>query len=760
MVARRFVIAGQVQGVGYRPFVYRLAHALGVRGWVRNTAGQVEILAHAAPGILDRFRARLIGDAPPLARPELRVELPADGAPLDGFRILASDVAGARDIHVPPDHFACDDCLRELRDPGDRRYRYPFINCTQCGPRYTIIDRLPYDRANTTMAGFKLCPACRVEYENPLDRRFHAEPVACPACGPSLRITSPRIDPTHDGPGEGTIVDASAVLAAAVGALIAGDIVAVRGIGGYHLMCDATNETAVARLRTRKHRPHKPLAVMLPQTGMDGGDWVRRVAVAGAVELAALRDPRRPIVLCAKRADAPLAASIAPGLNEVGLFLPYSPLHHLLLDDFGGPLVATSANLTGEPVMTEPQEVEQRLGAMADAFLHHDRPIRRPADDAVCRVIAGRARPLRIGRGTAPLELTLPRSIATPTLAVGGHLKNTVALAWEDRVVVSPHIGELDSPRALTVFAQVIDDLQRLYGMRAERIVCDAHPQYASTRWARAQNLPVTAVYHHHAHAATVAGEYGIDEAMLVFAWDGTGYGVDGTLWGGEGLLGRPGAWRRVASFRPFRLPGGDRAGREPWRAAAALCWETGVTFDRAPAGAELGYAAWQRGVNCPHSSAVGRLFDAAAALLGLCESASFEGQGPMLLEAAATVHEDAEALPLIVDDTGVLRADWAPLLGMLRDDAISVAVRAARFHEVLAQTLLSIARTLRDRHGIATVGLSGGVFQNRKLGERVMALLVADGFRALLPERIPCNDAGLSYGQIIETGMHWPHPA
>lgn len=750
MVTRRFVIAGQVQGVGYRPFVYRLAHALGIRGWVRNTAGQVEILARAAPGILDRFRERLIDGAPPLACPELRVEAPADGVPLDGFRILASDAAGARDIHVPPDHFACDDCLRELHDPGDRRHGYPFINCTQCGPRYTIIDRLPYDRANTGMAGFALCADCRAEYENPFDRRFHAEPVACPACGPSLQMVSPHSGPEGEGTGGGDVV----ALVTAVGKLRAGGIVAVRGIGGYHLMCDATDETAVALLRTRKHRPHKPFAVMLPQTGTDGCDWVRRVAVPGAAELAALRDPRRPIVLCAKRAGAPLAASIAPGLNEVGLFLPYSPLHHLLLDDFGGPLVATSANLSGEPVMTEPQEVEQRLGAMADAFLHHNRPIRRPADDAVCRVIAGATRPLRIGRGTAPLELTLPRSIATPTLAVGGHLKNTIALAWQDRVVVSPHIGELDSPRALTVFAQLIDDLQRLYGVRAERIVCDAHPQYASTRWARAQDLPVTAVYHHHAHAAAVAGEFGIDEAMVVFTWDGTGYGEDGAIWGGEGLLGRPGAWRRVTSFRPFRLPGGDRAGREPWRAAAALCWEVGIQWNAAPADNALAYAAWQSGLNCPVSSAAGRLFDAAAALTDLCTLASFEGQGPMLLEAAAgAVRVDAEALPLTADDTGVLRADWSPLLGMLRDEATDVAVRAARFHETLAQTLLSTARALRDRQGVTTVGLSGGVFQNRRLGERVLALLVADGFRALLPERVPCNDAGLSYGQIVETG-------
>jgi len=739
--SRKLILSGHVQGVGYRPFVYRLAHALGVRGWVRNTAGRVEILAQAQGEALDHFSDALVHEAPPLARPRLAASERVDAAPVDGFAILDSESAGRREIHVPPDFFACAECLRELRAPSDRRYLYPFINCTQCGPRYTIIDRMPYDRPNTSMAGFPLCEDCRREYIDPLDRRFHAEPVACPRCGPTLQFVAAgtRIEGTGEA------------LAAAVERVRAGEIVAVRGVGGYHLVCDARSDAAVERLRQRKRRPHKPLAVMLPQGDTDAatavGLWARPTSAA----LDWLQDPTRTIVLCRKVDPDPLAGAIAPGLDEVGVFLPYSPLHHLLLDAVGGPVVATSGNISGEPVLTDPGEAENRLAGIADAFLHHDRPIRRPADDSVYRIIDGAPRPLRLGRGIAPLELELASTVAAPLLATGGHMKNTIALAWDRRVVVSPHIGDLDSPRSLVVFEQVIADLQRLYGVRAERIACDAHPHYASSRWARAQGLPVTEVFHHHAHAAAVAGEFACQDEMLVFAWDGTGYGEDGSIWGGEAMFGRPGAWRRAASWRPFRLPGGDRAGREPWRAAAALCWELGLAFDSAPTGAQLAHEAWKRGVNCPRSSAVGRLFDAAAAFTGLCTRASFEGQGPMQLEAAAECAAQSLPLPLSPDETGCLRADWSPLVPMLRDPALSSGERAARFHGALAATLVACAQALRAQHGFGTVGLSGGVFQNALLTGAVRALLEDAGFRVLLPRMLPCNDAGIAYGQVIE---------
>ena len=739
---QKLLVAGQVQGVGFRPFVYRLATDLGLTGWVRNNSGHVEILIQGEPQRMREFASRLVTQAPPLAIPELARTSDLVHGKLGEFVIADSRGTGERDVHVPPDHFACEHCQAEMRNPGDRRYRYPFINCTQCGPRYTIIDRLPYDRPSTSMSAFRMCRQCHAEYTQPLDRRFHAEPIACPACGPSVRLTR----------AQRAAIEGETALAHTIAMLRAGATVAVRGIGGYHLMCDAANEKAVKQLRARKRRPHKPLAVMLPQTGADGCDAVRRVALASERELALLRDPRRPIVLCRARADNGLAPSIAPSLQALGLFLPYSPLHHLILDAFGGPLVATSGNISGEPVLTEPSEAERRLSAVADGFLHHNRPIRRPADDSVYRVIADRGRPLRIGRGVAPLELALSTELAEPILAVGGHMKNTVALGWRNRVVVSPHIGELDRPRSQAVFAQVIEDLQRLYGVQAKHIVYDAHPNYASTRWARSQTLPVTEVYHHHAHASAVWGEFNVGDDILVFTWDGTGYGEDGNIWGGEGLYGRPGAWQRMTSLRPFRLPGGDKAGREPWRSAAALCWETGREFAHAPAGAELALQAWQRRINSPVSTAVGRLFDAAGSLLDLCHYASFEAQGPMMLEAFLEECDlQAAPLPLFVDKAGVLCADWQAALIVLLDSKMDKVQKIAYFHGALAQTLRALAVRVRARTGVTTIGLSGGVFQNRPLAEGVERLLRAEGFRVLIPAQVPSNDAGISYGQIID---------
>jgi hydrogenase maturation protein HypF len=505
-------------------------------------------------------------------------------------------------------------------------------------------------------------------------------------------------------------------------------------------------------LRANKPRPHKPLAVMFPMTGVDGLDAVRAAARLDDVHEKILHDSMRPIVLVNRRDNALLTASIAPGLKEIGVFLPYSPLHHLLLGDFGGPLVATSANISGEPVLTDNAEVESRLAHVAQAFLHHNRPIARPADDPVYRIIADVPRPLRLGRGVAPLELPLPFSLDAPTLAVGSHMKNTIALAWRDRVVVSPHIGDLDSPRSLHVFEQVIADLQELYGVKAKRIVCDAHSGYAGTRWAKRSGLPVTAVPHHHAHAATLAGEFPDAKRWLVFTWDGVGLGTDGTLWGGEALLGKPGSWRRAASMRPFHLPGGEKAGREPWRSAAALCWECGIDWKECPEDTSLLFAAWQKRLNSPQTSAVGRLFDAAAALTGLHQRSSFEGQGPMLLEAAVVDKAEAITLPLI-HDGDILRSDWSPLLPNLMNPSQSVAHRASVFHTSLAQAGLDQARRLRETDGPFTVGLAGGVFQNRILTEALIALFTRDGFDVRLGLALPCNDAGISYGQIVEFG-------
>lgn len=740
--AREIVVTGRVQGVGYRPFVYRRARELGITGWVLNGAGKVFIFAEGPTDSLTRFEADLTGAPPPLSRPTLASSLPAIPTGGRTFEIRHSEAATESEIHVPPDLFTCEDCVRELTDPVQRRFGYPFINCTQCGPRYTIITGMPYDRPNTTMAGFPLCEDCRREYESPLDRRFHAQPLACADCGPSLSLA-----------GRQQVTGGADALDAAIAALHAGEVLAVKGVGGYHLVCDAGNDQAVRTLRTRKQRPHKPLAVMFPLRGADGLDAVRCCVAPNEVEAAAIIDPARPIVLTRKRVASPLSPALAPGLDELGVFLPYSPLHHLLLDRFGSPLVATSGNLSGEPVITDNAEAEARLQHVADRFLHHDRPIVRPADDAVLRVMGGAPQLMRPGRGLAPMELTLPErwTCTLPTLAVGGHMKNTVALAWGSRLVLSPHVGDLDSPRSRMVFDNVIEDLQRLYDVRAERLVCDLHPGYASTRWARNRGLPVWAVQHHHAHASALASEFPGLRRWLVFTWDGVGLGSDGGLWGGEALIGCPGRWSRVASFRPLRLVGGDRAGREPWRSAAALMWATGVPWSPPVAGAALAQDAWSHKLGTHSSSAAGRLFDAAAALVLGRHTASFEGQGPMELEARAAGAGEAVVMPLAWGHDGVLRADWAGLVPRLGDAQACPGERAALFHESMAAALVAQALALRARFDYEGVGLSGGVFQNRLLTERICALLASEGIVVHRHRRLPANDGGLAMGQLIE---------
>jgi hydrogenase maturation protein HypF len=754
-IARRLRLAGHVQGVGFRPFVYRLAHELGLCGTVRNLHGEVEVEVCGDRGDIERFAREVIARAPPLARPRLIAVDEAAVTSARGFTILDSAAGESAQIFVPPDSFTCAACLAELTDPADRRYRYPFINCTQCGPRYTLIEALPYDRANTTMAGFTLCASCREEYERPSDRRFHAEPVACAACGPVVWLE--EVSAAHE---EGRAVSArgEAALARAIELLLAGRILAVKGVGGYHLICDATSEAAVLRLRTRKRRPDKPLAVMFPQSGPDGFARVRREVELTPLESQALLSPARPIVLARKRADSRLAGQIAPGLAEVGVFLPYSPLHHLLLADAARPLVATSGNVSGEPVITEVAEARDRLSAVADASLHHDRPIARPADDSVVRTVLGRTRTVRLGRGLAPLELWLPSRLERPLLATGGHLKTTLALAWDNRVVVSPHIADMGSARSERVLAQVAADLQRLYGVRALEVVCDAHPDYATTRWAERSGLTVNRVWHHHAHASAAAGEAEwTDAPLLVFAWDGTGLGENDTLWGGESFLGMPGNWRRVASLRPFRLPGGELAARAPWRCAAGVCWEAGAALP-GPQPDALVQRAWRQRVNAPQTSSVGRLFDAAAALVLGVREVSYEGQAPMMLEAIAGLAPRAPAaaqpaapLPLYADPEGLLRLDWEPLLAPLLATERSAAERAASFHARLAASIVAVALHERRASAVERVALTGGVFQNARLAELAHEGLSAAGFQVFLSERLPCNDGGLSYGQIIE---------
>lgn len=748
-MAYHIVITGRVQGVGFRPFVSRLANELALAGWVRNRSGQVEIRVEGSGEALTAFNDALIKRAPPLARPEFPQISPVVPYGLSGFIIEGSETTDNSDAHIPPDYFVCDDCLAEMQNPAERRYRYPFINCTQCGPRYTLIDHLPYDRPNTSMAGFKLCPDCQTEYETPVDRRYHAQPLACSRCGPSLIFRRP---------GFPDVCGSETAIATCLAGLRKGLIVAVKGVGGYHLMCDATDPVPVGRLRERKSRPNKPLAVLVPWRGKNGLELVKQLADLNEIEKQLLCSPLRPIVLVRKRTDSILTEAIAPDLAEVGLMLPYSPLHHLLTDDYGTPLVATSANLSGEPVLTDEDEVETRLSQVADAFLHHNRPIRRPADDSVYRVIAGKARPVRIGRGNAPIERKLPFRLERPLLAVGADLKNTVALAFRDRVVISPHIGDLSSLRSMQVFEQVVADLKQLYDVSPQAIVCDAHPGYHSSRWAMRQGLPILPVFHHHAHASALAGEHELKCPLLVFTWDGTGYGQDGTIWGGEALLGSPGCWHRVASLRPFYLPGGDKASKEPWRCALSVCWEQGIDWPDCPMDTELLRLAWERRINCPATSSAGRLFDAAAALIGIANYSTYEGHAAMRLETLCRSGSvDAIALPLSQNPAGLLVSDWSPLLPILINSGVSPAERSSVFHASLAATIAAQAKKIREQHGISQVGLSGGVFQNRLLTEQALAALAKLGFETYLHEAVPSGDGGVCFGQIIEAGNKMP---
>ncbi|MCL7939690.1 carbamoyltransferase HypF [Halomonas sp. ATCH28] len=753
--ARRWRLAGVVQGVGFRPFVQRLASRLALDGQVRNHGGEVVIEAQGSADRLATFERGLLIDAPRLARPRLACRETIAARLTRPFVIQPSDDEDeqAGPVHLPLDTPVCPACLAELHDPQDRHYRYPFTHCDQCGPRYSVIERLPYDRARTSLKAFPLCPACRREYEDPKNRRFHAQSIGCPQCGPRLKFKQGFVQD------ERTLPDPREALDAAIAALADGRIVAVKGVGGYHLMVDAGRAASVSTLRERKHRPHKPLAVMFPWRGEDGLDAVREHARLEPLAAEALRADERPVVLLPLRADHGLAEGIAPGLDEVGALLPYAPLHHLLLEALGRPLVATSANLAGEPIVTDPAMAEQRLARVADAFLHHDRPILQGVDDGVRRPIAGRARPLRLGRGAAPLELELPWPLSCQAsravLAVGAHQKATVCLAWEARLVLSPHIGDLSSLGAQQAFERQVATLSRLYGVRPERILHDAHPGYHGTRWARDSGLPCREVAHHHAHAAALCGEHGrFREPTLVFTWDGTGLGPDGTLWGGEALLGRPGRWQRHASFAPFDLPGGEAAIREPWRLAVTLAWQSGLATPQAPATDDelaLLRGGWERRLNAPSCSAVGRLFDAAAALLLPIRRISHEAEAAMRLEALA----DGDGCPLDLphhrDPSGVLRCDWRPLIRHLLDACIAPARRAADVHATLVQVLRRQASVVRDASGVDTLGLTGGVFQNRRLTEAAVEALEGDGFRVLLHQRLPCNDAAISVGQVME---------
>ncbi|HSV75084.1 MAG TPA: carbamoyltransferase HypF [Chthonomonadales bacterium] len=760
----RVVVRGAVQGVGFRPFVHRLATGEGLAGWVRNTAQGVAIEVEGLQPSLDRFVARLEAERPP-ASVLLSVEvvhLPLTG--YLGFEIRPSDVGGTTAALVLPDLATCDDCLRELWDPQDRRHRYPFTNCTHCGPRMTIVERLPYDRPSTTMRGFTMCPACQTEYDAPSDRRFHAQPNACPHCGPHVELWAPdgaRLS-THDE-----------AIAEAVRALRSGAIVAMKGIGGFLLMTDARSEGAVSALRERKRREEKPLALMVPD--LDAAEGLCFIDPVAARKLAS---SATPIVLLPRRPGAAVAASVAPRQPALGVMLPCSPLHHLVMREVGFPVVATSGNLSDEPICTDEQEALTRLRGLADLFLVHNRPIARHCDDSVVRVLMGRPLMLRRARGYAPLPITLGTDLP-PVLGVGAHLKSAVAFSIGRDVFVSQHIGDLETAEASRAFDQVVSDFRSLYALDAVRVACDLHPDYVSTRRARAAGIPVNAVQHHHAHVASCMAENDLDGELLGVAWDGAGYGPDGTVWGGEFLVASRSAYRRFAHLRTFPLPGGERAVREPRRSALGALWELGGAARAADAmrgapdpftGAEIRLllSMLERRVNCPRTSSAGRLFDVVAALVGLRGVTRHEGQAAMELEAAVRSagdpsvwpprrpmgHNGAGSYPVAVLScgSGPLVLDWAPMLeGVLRDveagEAASLA--ATRFHSALAEAIVEVAR----RAGLHRVALTGGCFQNVVLTAWTVEALRAAGFEPFWHQRVPPNDGGIALGQVVAAG-------
>ncbi len=727
----RLILNGAVQGVGFRPFVYRLAAELGLPGWVLNSSSGLVVEVEGRRDVLRVFLERLEAEKPPaavvLAR-EISFLAPAG---YSRFEIRASDAEAEKTASLLPDLATCAQCLSELFDPANRRYRYPFTNCTNCGPRYSIILDLPYDRPRTTMREFRLCPECEREYKDPADRRFHAQPNACPKCGPRLSIEPPA-------PGE--------PLSLAAAALGRGRIVALKGIGGFQLLVDARNEEAVMRLRRLKHREEKPFALMMASLEM-----ASRYCELSGEEERLLASRAAPIVLLRPRAGAAdLAPAVARSSPYLGVMLPYSPLHHLLMREIDFPIVATSGNRSDEPIAIDNEEALERLRGIADLFLLHDRPIARPCDDSVVRVARGRESVLRRARGYAPLPVRLDRKLP-PVLAVGAHLKNTVAIAAGNQVFVSQHIGDLDTAEARRAFERAIDDLCRLYRFKPELVAADLHPDYASTLWARSSGLPLVSVQHHQAHVAACAAENGLEDDYLGVAWDGTGYGLDGSVWGGEFFLVRGGKFERIAHLRPFRLPGGEAAIKECWRAAAGLLYE-GFGAGAAPVACpsrSLIMRMLERGVNSPWTTSVGRLFDVVASLTGLAQVNRFEGQAAMLVERAIGSTVTGDCYPLIEKDGA---ADWAPLIEAVNEDlrkGTSHSLIAARFHNALAGWIVSVAR----RSGVSNVVLSGGVFQNSYLVERSAGMLEDLGFRVFTHQRVPPNDGGISLGQAVLAG-------
>jgi hydrogenase maturation protein HypF len=756
VLRRGVLVRGVVQGVGFRPFVYRLAFEEGLVGFIGNNTDGVTIEVEGAESRVDAFLVRLRAETPPLSRIdsiEVREIAPTGEA---GFRIVASEVLGRVSTGIPADAATCADCLRELLNPHDRRFGYPFLNCTNCGPRFTITRQIPYDRPQTSMARFKMCAACQAEYDDPLNRRFHAQPNACWDCGPSVWLVG----------ADGSAISADNPVAATIDRLAAGEIVAIKGVGGFHLSVDAANQAAVMRLRERKHRYGKPLAVMVKDIA------AARVACAlTAAEEALLQTSARPIVLARALEGCGIADAVAPGIPWLGIFLPYAPLQHLLFADGRlKAMVMTSANLSEEPIAIDNDEALARLGAIADVFLMHDREILQRCDDSVAAVVDGAPQLIRRARGFVPLGLELPLE-APPLLAVGGHLKSVFALARGRRVYQSQHLGDLENLTGLEFFKESLDHLMRTFEIEPEAVVHDMHPGYLSTEWAkewaRERGLPLIAIQHHHAHVAGCMAEHGLQEAIGL-ALDGTGYGTDGRIWGGEVLIARLDRFERFAHLEYVPMPGGDAAIREPWRMALGHLIAAGFDVESAEQLKLIGAAEKDvrvlrrmigRGVNSPLTSSCGRLFDAAAAVVLGRRVADYEAQAAIELEGIA-VDEPDDAPAYAMEFAG---GDWArrepnrisaaPMWRALIEDlreGLSKSIIAACFHSGVANAFVQAAVLARTATGVNQVVLSGGCLHNRRLARLMRVKLGAEGFEVYQHRQVSPGDGGLSYGQVV----------
>lgn len=748
----RFHINGIVQGVGFRPFVYRLARELNLAGFVNNTSEGVLIEAQGPLENLDTFRRRLREEAPPLSRivDFALKEIPPSHD--DGFSIIESDDNASASTLIAPDMSVCADCLRELFDPADRRYRYPFINCTNCGPRFTITAGIPYDRPKTSMRVFPMCPDCEREYHDPGNRRFHAQPNACPVCGPKVELRDRN----------GDMIATDDPVQSAVDLLKAGNIVAIRGLGGFHLAVDAFNDAAVSELRRRKGRAEKPFAMMAPDI-----ETIERFCYVEEEEKALLTAPTRPIVLLRARAETPVAPSVAPGNAYLGFMLPYTPLHYLLVRERFDALVMTSGNYSEEPIAIGNAEGLERLRPLADFFLLHDREILQRCDDSVARVVGGKTRLLRRSRGFVPVPVFVEGEFKTPVLACGGELKSAIALTRGNAVFLSQHIGDLDNPAAFKFYQHSIGYLKDILQIEPEIIAHDLHPEYLSTKWATEQGLPLVGVQHHHAHLVSVQAENGVSGKTIGIILDGTGYGTDGTIWGGEVLVGDAREFTRFAWLEPVPMPGGEAAVREPWRMAVSYLYASfgaGIEALRIPVierhRGELPVMLRMidRGVNSPVSSGCGRLFDAVSSILGIREVANYEAQPAIELEMSVdesvrAVYENAlpergahgsfSVLPLVESVVGDLRSN------------VPLSRIAAMFHLTLAEIFVRLAKSAREATGLNKVALSGGVFQNVFFFNFIVTRLQGEGFEVLTHSVVPANDGGLALGQAVIAGIH-----